>query len=102
MDFKLKALLLAVQVAVIGFWSVQAGDNNNVFSPCQDTTVQKGDGFTFGLAFAPNESFYSTTSRLSPCDKSFVAGSKIALFRPKVDEITLMTINSTDLSPVCC
>eukprot|EP00246_Nothoceros_aenigmaticus_P001343 TRINITY_DN11861_c0_g1_i1.p1 TRINITY_DN11861_c0_g1~~TRINITY_DN11861_c0_g1_i1.p1 ORF type:complete len:248 (+),score=25.28 TRINITY_DN11861_c0_g1_i1:81-824(+) len=99
MGFASKAWFLILLVAIEAVWTVDAGDKNTVFSPCTDATVQKGDGFTFGLGFAANESFYADSSlQISPCNKSFTSG-KIALFRPKVDEITLMTINHTDLTP---
>lgn len=79
------------------------GDSNNVFDPCSDTKVQKNDGFTFGLAFSSKDSFFSNQVQLSPCDSrlSLASGkAKLAMFRPKVDVISLLTINSSDFSPV--
>ncbi|XP_021771260.1 uncharacterized protein LOC110735384 [Chenopodium quinoa] len=84
---------------------VQAGDNNHVYSPCRDTTVQRDDGFTFGLAFSSKTSFFfnnNASLQLSPCDRRLSlssSSSQIALFRPKVDEISLLTINASSFSP---
>lgn len=78
-------------------------DKNTVFDPCSDTTVQKNDGFTFGLAFSSKESFFSNQVQLSPCDSRLPllgGASQLAVFRPKVDEISLLTINSTTFNPV--
>ncbi|XP_020271122.1 uncharacterized protein LOC109846307 [Asparagus officinalis] len=66
--------------------------------PCADAKVQRFDGFTFGIAFASKDSFFSGQTQLSPCDKRLSLssnGAQIAVFRPKVDEISLLTINST-------
>ncbi|XP_057787498.1 uncharacterized protein LOC131004761 [Salvia miltiorrhiza] len=79
-----------------------AGDTNPVFSPCTDTKVQKHDGFTFGLAFSSRNNFFSNNIQLSPCDSRLslaTNGAELAVFRPKVDEITLLTINSTTFDP---
>lgn len=79
-------------------------DTNPVYEPCSDIKVKKNDGFTFGLAFAPKETFFFNQTQLSPCDKRLPlagAGAKVALFRPKVDEITLVSVNSRDFKPVC-
>ncbi|CAN8270099.1 unnamed protein product [Cochlearia groenlandica] len=81
----------------------EAGDNNKVFSPCSDSTVAIGDGFTFGLAFAARDSFFGTNRSVqySPCDHrrlSLNGNSELAVFRPKVDEITLLTINTSSNS----
>ncbi|XP_041028466.1 uncharacterized protein LOC121268316 [Juglans microcarpa x Juglans regia] len=77
---------------------VGASDNNRIHSPCSDTTVARSDGFTFAIAFASRNSFlYNSTLQLSPCDSRLHLSSKsqIALFRPKVDEISLLTVNSS-------
>ncbi|XP_071690502.1 uncharacterized protein [Rutidosis leptorrhynchoides] len=79
-------------------------DNNHVFSPCTDTTVQRSDGFTFGIAFASRISFFinsTSTVQLSPCDKrlSLSSNAQLAVFRPKVDEISLLTVNSSSFQP---
>ncbi|KAL3755528.1 hypothetical protein ACJRO7_002562 [Eucalyptus globulus] len=80
-----------------------AADTNRVYSPCADTTVQRSDGFTFGIAFAPRLSFFHNGSlELSPCDRRLSlssATSQVATFRPKVDEISLLTINTSSFSP---
>ncbi|KAK1358766.1 ALK tyrosine kinase receptor scd-2 like [Heracleum sosnowskyi] len=73
-------------------------DSNPVYEPCSDTKVKKNDGFTFGLAFAPKETFFLNQTQLSPCDKrlALVRSAKVALFRPKVDEISLLSVNTSD------
>lgn len=86
------SLLLLVVVGELA----KADDTNSVFSPCADTLVQKKDGFTFGIAFAPKQSFYVNNLELSPCDSRLqLSSNHLAVFRPKVDEITLLTINTT-------
>lgn len=104
-------LLATVLVLVTSSWllKVQSADTNGVYSPCSDTTVQRHDGFTFGIAFASRTSFFyngnSSGSQLSPCDSRLSlssAGSQVAAFRPKVDEISLLTINTSSFSPVSC
>lgn len=82
---------------------VNAGDTNDVFSPCSDAMAQKSDGFTFGVVFSSKDSFFHDQVQLSPCDRRLnLAGSnaRLAVFRPKVDEISLLTINSSAVSPV--
>ncbi|WCJ33802.1 CSL zinc finger domain-containing protein [Euphorbia peplus] len=77
---------------------VKAVDTNEVFSPCIDAKVQRHDGFTFGLAFSSKEAFFLDNVQLSPCDSRLALPAKLsqlALFRPKVDEISLLTVNST-------
>lgn len=78
-----------------------ASDNNRVFKPCQDTTVKRDDGFTFGLSFSANSSFYNKNIQLSPCDKRLTAlqGGQVAVFRPNVDEISLLVINVSTFNP---
>lgn len=78
-------------------------DTNHVYSPCSDAKVQRSDGFTFGLAFSRRDSFFSSGNgsqavQLSPCDSRLgLAGSsaQLAVFRAKVDEISLLTVNTT-------
>ncbi|KAL6997910.1 hypothetical protein U1Q18_008034 [Sarracenia purpurea var. burkii] len=81
-----------------------SSDTNPVYSPCSDTTVQRSDGFTFAIVFAARTSFFFNSSvQLSPCDKRLSlssSNSQFAIFRPKVDEISLLTINTTSFSPV--
>ncbi|KAL2925515.1 Vacuolar-sorting receptor 1 [Bienertia sinuspersici] len=76
----------------------KAIDTNLVHDPCSDTMVQRWDGFTFGLAFSSKESFYAPDQvQLSPCDTRLQLANKaqLAVFRPRVDEISLLTVNST-------
>ncbi|CAM8904330.1 unnamed protein product [Rhodiola kirilowii] len=85
-------------------WRVDGADddNNNVYDPCSDTTVQKSDGFTFGLAFASKDAFFQNQVQLSPCDVRLGLSektAKLAVFRPKVDEISLLTVNSSSFNP---
>ncbi|XP_054779305.1 uncharacterized protein LOC129287158 [Prosopis cineraria] len=80
-------------------------DTNEVYSPCEDAKVQKRDGFTFGIAFSEKDSFYENQGgpQLSPCDRRLDLsnkGAQLALFRPMVDEMSLLTINTTTLDPV--
>ncbi|KAL6336230.1 hypothetical protein AAG906_011112 [Vitis piasezkii] len=89
-------LMLSMMVMLLVF--AESGDNNRVFSPCADTTVQKSDGFTFGIAFASRDKFSYNNTLLSPCDRRLALSSQnsqIAAFRPKVDEISLLSINTT-------
>lgn len=79
-------------------------DTNNVFDPCSDTKVRKSDGFTLGLAFSSKDSFFSDQIQLSPCDtrlRLHQTTAKLAVFRPKVDELTFLTVNASNLYPVC-
>lgn len=78
-------------------------DTNRVFHPCSDTRIQRLDGFSFGIAFASRDSFYFNQSQqLSPCDGrlSLSSNSQLAVFRPKVDEISLLTVNTSSFFPV--
>ncbi|KAH9674275.1 expp1 protein [Citrus sinensis] len=74
-----------------------------MYSPCGDTKVERSDGFTFAIAFASRSSFFLNNSQqLSPCDRRLSLSSstsQIAVFRPKVDEISLLTINTSSFSP---
>ncbi|KAF3442762.1 hypothetical protein FNV43_RR16679 [Rhamnella rubrinervis] len=83
--------------------SVVASDTNHVYGPCSDTKVERSDGFTFGIVFASRNSFFlNATQQLSPCDRRLTlsnSNSQIAVFRPKVDEISLLTVNSSSFSP---
>lgn len=89
------AVLILLVTAVV----VEASDNNRVFSPCTDTTVENSDGFTLGFAFATEQKFFfNKTLQLSPCDSRLGltnGNSLISVFRPKVDEISLLTINTS-------
>lgn len=92
-------VLLLVMLLGIG----ARADTNVVYSPCMDTTVLKNDGFTFGLAIGSNYSFFVDRTQYSPCDSRLQGGlssGHLALFRPKVDEISLLLVNYTELDPV--
>lgn len=93
------AVLLAAATAAI------AGDQNRVFQPCADAKVQRFDGFTFGIVFSTKESFSFNQTQLSPCDRRLSLdndGAQLAVFRPKVDEISLLIINTTTSNSVSC
>ncbi|XP_076949943.1 uncharacterized protein LOC143622769 [Bidens hawaiensis] len=97
-------LLLIIAIVTTTPYLVHSStDNNHVFSPCSDTTVQRSDGFTFGIAFAARTAFFfNSTVQLSPCDRRLSltsSGSQLAVFRPKVDEISLLTVNNTNFQP---
>ncbi|KAL2477211.1 uncharacterized protein Fot_46225 [Forsythia ovata] len=94
----LSSLMTMMMVMVI---MARAGDNNPIFDPCSDTKVQRSDGFTFGLAFSSKDSFFFNQTQLSPCDTRLsLSSAELAVFRPKVDEISLLTINSA-FNSVC-
>ena len=66
-------------------------------------TVRRGDGFTLGVAFAGRDAFFSGGVQLSPCDSRLGLANnraQVALFRPQVDEISLLTVNSSSFDPV--
>ncbi|GAV84686.1 hypothetical protein CFOL_v3_28128 [Cephalotus follicularis] len=97
------AMVLMIMVMMIIIVAASAADTNDVFDPCSDTKVQKRDGFTFGLAFSTKESFFLDQIQYSPCDSRLALSSKnaqLAVFRPQVDEISLLTINSTTFDPI--
>ncbi|OVA05168.1 hypothetical protein BVC80_8985g69 [Macleaya cordata] len=97
MNTKMKVILMMVVSMVMMDASV-AEDTNSVYDPCSDTKIQKSDGFTFGIAFSTKESFFFNQTQLSPCDTRLSLSSinaQLAVFRPKVDEISLLTINNT-------
>lgn len=98
--------LVAILIALFSIISLgeSSSDTNIVFSPCADASVQRSDGFTFGIVFAARTAFFLNSSvQLSPCDRRLSlssAGSQVAVFRPKVDEISLLTINTSNFFPV--
>uniref|UniRef100_A0A2P2Q4A0 Uncharacterized protein LOC105133355 isoform X2 n=1 Tax=Rhizophora mucronata TaxID=61149 RepID=A0A2P2Q4A0_RHIMU len=98
-------LVVLLTMASSSLLGVESDDNNRMFSPCGDTKVQRSDGFTFGIAFASRTAFYhngNTSFQLSPCDSRLSLSSQnaqISVFRPKVDEISLLTINTSSFSP---
>ncbi|XP_004507366.1 uncharacterized protein [Cicer arietinum] len=94
--------LIAV-IVVMAMFVADAADTNDVYSPCHDAKVQKDDGFTFGIAFSNKQTFTPDNGpQLSPCDSRLDLpnkGAQLAVFRPKVDEISLLTINKSTLNP---
>lgn len=97
-------MIKTMMMMMIAIMTIQAyaGDHNPVFSPCSDAKVQKSDGFTFGIAISSKDSFFFNKTQLSPCDKRLPLsgnGAQLAVFRPKVDEISLLTINNSALNP---
>ncbi|KAM1255855.1 hypothetical protein ACFX2G_030645 [Malus domestica] len=95
-------LLLPMASTVV---NVGASNTNSVYNPCTDTKIQRSDGFTFGIAFSSKTSFSlngNQSHQLSPCDRRLSlssSNSQLALFRPKVDEISLLTINTSSFQP---
>ncbi|KAI4378636.1 hypothetical protein MLD38_016090 [Melastoma candidum] len=100
-------LLRLLLVLIAASPAVLCDNTNHVYSPCGDTTVQRSDGFTFGIAFSSRTSFFyngNPSVRLSPCDSRLglstsSSSSRLAAFRPKVDEISLLTVNTSSFSP---
>lgn len=94
-----------VVIAMMAMLVADAADTNDVYSPCKDAKVQRGDGFTFGIAFSDKQNFIQGNGpQLSPCDSRLDLankGAELAVFRPKVDEISLLTINRSTLDAVC-
>ncbi|RRT32924.1 hypothetical protein B296_00049944 [Ensete ventricosum] len=89
---------IAVAVVVVLLAATaEAGDQNDVFTPCDDAKIQRWDGFTFGIAFSNHDSFFSDGVQLSPCDSrlSLTSVAQLAVFRPKVDEISLLTVDTS-------
>ena len=98
------AIVAAITVALLAA-SAFAGDTNRAYSPCMDTRVQRHDGFTLGIAFASRDKFFYNNGNvsLSPCDSRLSlssSNSQISVFRPKVDEISLLTVNSSSFVAV--
>ncbi|KAG9439811.1 hypothetical protein H6P81_019976 [Aristolochia fimbriata] len=91
------AMLAVMVMAAVVLAATAASNSNHVYSPCTDTKIQRSDGFTFGIVYAPRNSFFKGQVQLSPCDRQLgLAGSaQLSVFRPKVDEISLLTINTT-------
>ncbi|KVI10748.1 uncharacterized protein LOC112506290 [Cynara cardunculus var. scolymus] len=95
-----KIMLLTVMVTMV--IAVRSLDTNSVFNPCSDAKVKRRDGFTFGFAFSSKQSFFKNQIQLSPCDRRLSLGgtdAQLAIFRPKVDELTYLTINGTHFDP---
>ncbi|KAG8061182.1 hypothetical protein GUJ93_ZPchr0003g17806 [Zizania palustris] len=91
------AVVVVVVAALLASEAAAGDDTNGVYEPCADAMVQRGDGFTFGVAFAGRDAFFSGGVQLSPCDSrlSLASRAQLALFRPKVDEISLLTVNTS-------
>ncbi|XP_031125958.1 uncharacterized protein LOC116028389 [Ipomoea triloba] len=99
MAIKVVTLTMAIIISCV----YASSDTNPVFDPCSDAAVQRWDGFTFGLVFSSKDSFFSNQTQLSPCDRRlplFGSPAQLAVFRPMVDEISLLTINNTLFKPV--
>ncbi|XXG42484.1 hypothetical protein AAC387_Pa01g2754 [Persea americana] len=99
MFFLILMMMVVVVTIVTG-----AENTNNVYDPCSDTKIQKQDGFTLGIAFSSKESFFFNDTALSPCDRRLSLSTasnnpQLSLFRPKVDEISLLTINASSSFP---
>ncbi|XP_019448550.1 PREDICTED: uncharacterized protein LOC109351535 isoform X2 [Lupinus angustifolius] len=96
-------LVMLITMMTMMFVTTDAGDTNDVYSPCLDSKVQRGDGFTFGIAFSDKQFFSQGNGpQLSPCDKRLDLankGAQLAVFRPKIDEISLLTINNSTFNP---
>ncbi|KAJ4967562.1 hypothetical protein NE237_019411 [Protea cynaroides] len=93
--------MIALVIALLTVAVVDASESNTVFDPCYDAKVQKSEGFSFGLAFSTKESFFLNQIQLSPCDSRLSLSStnaQLAIYRPMVDEISLLTINSSTFS----
>ncbi|XP_050365316.1 uncharacterized protein LOC126783824 [Argentina anserina] len=91
-------MLLLIKMTI--FVADAGSDTNGVFDPCSDATIQRWDGFTFGLVFSTKDSFFFNQTQLSPCDSRLsLKGAQHALFRPKVDEISFLSINSSNSEP---
>ncbi|XP_045827184.1 uncharacterized protein LOC123919006 [Trifolium pratense] len=104
MLFKIRKTCLVkelIVIAMVAMFVADAIDTNDVYSPCQDAKVQTRDGFTFGIAFSSKQAFTPDNGpQLSPCDSRLNLagkGAQLAMFRPKVDEISLLTVNSSSI-----
>lgn len=95
--------MMVVVLIMIMLVADASTDTNNVFDPYSDTKIQRRDGFIFGLAFSTKETFFFNRTQLSPCDSRLsLSGSnaQVAVFRPKVDEVSLLSINGTTFNPI--
>nr|XP_043609876.1 uncharacterized protein LOC122581689 [Erigeron canadensis] len=95
-------LTILITISTTSYLVESSTNNNHVYSPCTDTTVERSDGFTFGIAFSSRASFFFNSSvQLSPCDRrlNLNSNSQLSVFRPKVDEISLLTVNNTNFQP---
>ncbi|KAK6235294.1 hypothetical protein QQP08_027279 [Theobroma cacao] len=96
-------LLILLTSATFPSYIKASTNTNGVYQPCSDTKVQISDGFTFGIAFSSRDSFlFNQSHQLSPCDRRLSLSSlnsQLAVFRPKLDEISLLTINTSSFFP---
>ncbi|CAJ1979088.1 unnamed protein product [Sphenostylis stenocarpa] len=99
----LKGTLWLMMLTLVVVVVTATTNKNSVYQPCADAKIQRSDGFTFGMAFSSRDSFFFNQSlQLSPCDRRLSlssSNSQFALFRPKVDEISLLTINTSNFFP---
>ncbi|KAK9999194.1 hypothetical protein SO802_018797 [Lithocarpus litseifolius] len=97
--------VLAMLLLMMMMKTLDADNTNGLYQPCGDTKIQRSDGFTFGIAFSTKDSFYynqNQSHQLSPCDRRLSLAtlkSQLAVFRPKVDDISLLTINTSSFFP---
>ncbi|KAM5549096.1 hypothetical protein ABKV19_000490 [Rosa sericea] len=101
---KMMIIMMLLLVTTMRFVADAGSDTNGVFDPCSDATIQRWDGFTFGLAFSNKDSFFFNQTQFSPCDTRLSLSSpdkkaQLAVFRPKVDEISFLTIDSSSSNP---
>jgi len=92
-----------IVIAMMAVFVADAADTNDVYLPCEDAKVQRGDGFTFGIAFADKQSFTPDSGpQLSPCDSrlNLPGKAQLVVFRPMVDEISLLTVNRSSSDSV--
>ncbi|KAL7599021.1 hypothetical protein Lser_V15G26184 [Lactuca serriola] len=66
--------------------------------PYKDRTVSP-----FGIVFVVRTGFFFNRSvQLSPCDMRLsLSNSQLVVFCPKVDEISLLTVNNNSFPPIC-
>ncbi|CAI7882794.1 unnamed protein product, partial [Closterium sp. NIES-54] len=96
------ASLLSLSIVIAALVLVQAGDRNTVYDPCKDADpVQKGDGFSFAIGFG---GMSATWNKSSPCFAETLQilppGVEVAVFRPKVDELSLLRINNVSMARI--
>ncbi|XP_050285278.1 uncharacterized protein LOC126724888 [Quercus robur] len=105
MAMAMSMAVLAMLLLLMMMKTLDADNTNGLYQPCGDTKIQRSDGFTFGIAFSTKDSFYynqNLSHQLSPCDRRLslaTLNSQLAVFRPKVDGISLLTINTSSFSP---
>ncbi|XP_038877911.1 uncharacterized protein LOC120070122 [Benincasa hispida] len=98
----MRMMIVALIVMLLLLLAVEGINTNDIYSPCLDSKIQRSDGFTFGVAFSSKESFFQDQIQLSPCDSRLALASKnaqLAVFRPEVDQLSFLTINSSTFNP---